>query len=149
MVSQMLSCLLIILTAVSGGTIVYVYSSGRLGSTPEYRISGLGTANVIVEYYNWHDTGKLEFVLRNIGASPLNVTGIVLNLVELPFIMTRGAMDKNGVRCDVIMPTQACTVFVSTPRLKAGVVYEIIVETPLTIFKYSLLFGTFGAPVSD
>ena len=142
-VSSVVGCLLLITIAVVAGSFFYAYSSGKLTSiSAGQSVGGLGTTNVIVEAYNWQSNGNLTFVLRDVGANPFNVTGVLFEAKSLSFTATC----PHGY---TMMPTESCTIKTQTAILTSGVVYNIDVESQSAAFEFRLTFGTFGVPIGE
>ena len=142
-VSQVIAALLLIAIAVAAAVLLYVFSIGLLGS-----LGGSGgqqaKQQLILEAYDWSDTGTLTLHLRNVGSAAINVE-------NADFFLGGVKVDFSPTTCPsatAVPPQGSCDGDISTAPLttiSGGVAYVIKIVTPDgAVFSYTALAGQAG-----
>jgi flagellin-like protein len=134
-VSQVIAALLLIAIAVAAAILLYVFAIGLLGS--------LGTGGgqqtkeqLIMEGYNFVNTGSLSVTLRNVGPA-------TIGMATADYFIN-GVQVTPTTACPNLTPTQSCPVTLGYggTSLVGGAAYPFKVVTPEGgVFSYSVIAG--------
>ena len=150
-ISEIVAALILISIVMAGAVILYVYSSGLLGSLQGAQPQTGYTDHVSLEYYDWTKMTSLNITVRNTGSSILTMVDFFVgnstwNFNLNPSNSTRVAL---GSGCNSpagqLNPQGSCRITLKNlPTLTrgSGYVIKIITRTGAT-FTYTLIAGSF------
>ncbi len=139
-VSEVVAAMMLITITVAASLIVYVYSSGLLGSLQAAQPAQGQYANQLtLEFYDWTNLGTLSLTLRNVGSG--------LGIIAAFYVNGRGVTMKGGSTCTTttaLQPQASCSASLDTSKLSlsAGVAFIVKVTTKDGgIFSFSCIAG--------
>ena len=141
-VAEVVGALLMIALAVTGGVVVYVYSSGLMGSLHGGKVNQPYLERVSLDYYAWDLAhNKLNLTLRNVGSAQVTLAdffiagkNVTANLANCP----GGVIKVNA-------PPPYCPVTLTYPGLgfNTGVAYNVrVVTKDGAVFDFLCIAGT-------
>ena len=138
--SNVIAVLLLILTAVSGGVILYIYSSGLMGSLQGVQPQQSYLDQIAIEYYDW-TAGVLKVQLRNVGTRNIVIVDV--------FIVGYKVQNMIWGTCQNGLPVQASCLLQLTPPsavvLQTGIAYSVVIATKAgTMINFEAVFGQSG-----
>lgn len=138
-ISEIVAALLLILIVIAGSILVYVYSSGLLGSLQGAQPQQPYANQITLEYYDWTSTTTLTLTLRNVGSGRGILTDFFVGGQLLPL--------KAGSTCvttTLLAPQSSCKAILDTSTLTIsnGVAYVVkVVTRDGSVFSYSCIAG--------
>jgi hypothetical protein len=144
-VSEIAAAMLLITIAVAASIIIYIYSSGLLGSLQGAQPQrGAYTNQITLEYYDWSNLTTLKLTLRN--------TGSGLAVLAEFYVSGEAVGLKGGSTCAIvnatstttIRPQDSCLAVLDTSALtiSRGVAYSVrVVTIDGGAFSYSCIAG--------
>lgn len=128
-VSEVVAAMLLITITVAASIILYVYSSGLLGSlTGAQPQSGQYANQITLEFYDWTTLTSLNLTVRNVGSGLANIAAYYVNGVK---VSASGACTSTTT----LQPQKSCTVKLTIPvslngqTILSGVSYLVKVAT--------------------
>jgi hypothetical protein len=169
-VSELVAILMLVSITVAAAFVVYVYSSGLLGSlTGAQPQSGLYTNQITLEYYDWTNGGKcsisytpspvctsLVLSIRNVGSGLANIAAYYVSGTQIISASISsstcssfsGAVATTTTVSSVtsLAPQASCTVTLSMPTtgltITPGVAYSVKIATNNGgVFAYTCIAG--------
>jgi flagellin-like protein len=149
-ISEIVAALIMILIVITGSIIVYVYSSGMLGSLQGAQPQTQYSNQIALEYYDWTTAlsptlQRLKLTLRNVGSGRGilaafyvgNGTTITTNL--LPTL----SGNCTTVTTTALKPQAICIANLTIPiTITRGAAYNVkIVTKDGSVFSYSCIAG--------
>lgn len=146
-ISEIAAALLLITITVAASIIIYIYSSGLLGSLQGAQPQQPYANNITLEYYNWPSSklSGLTLYLRNTGSglgilSDFFVNGTAATLTQGSCTAYTSTALKPGGTCVAVLTVSG--------TIKAGYSYTLkLVTKDGSVFSYSLIAGQSGPPV--
>ena len=145
-VSEVVGALLMIALAVTAGVVVYVYSSGLLGSLQGSKVHQPYLEKVTLDYYQWNmvgsTNGTVTLKVRNTGSTQITLADFFI--AGNPVITSYGPGCPGGV-VTVNSPPPFCSVTLtySNASFTQGVSYNIrVVTNDGAIFDFACIAGT-------
>jgi flagellin-like protein len=135
-VSPVIAVLLMVAIAVAASILVYVWSMGLIGTLT----TGGGQQvreQVILEAYDWTNSGTLNLYLRNVGNTEVTVDAVYL----------AGKQINTGIgsTLQVQGPPKKIEIDTAGLNLTSGVAYTVKVVTKTGgVFTYSVICGSAG-----
>lgn len=147
-ISEIVAALILVSIVVAGGIIVYVYSSGLLGSLlgagPQ---QGQYTNQITLEFYDWTSctspcsTSTLTLTLRNVGSGRAVLAAFYVEgkAVQLKV----GGGSTCTVTTSTLLPRYSCAAVLDISfQATAGVAYIVkVVTSDGGVFSYSCIAG--------
>jgi hypothetical protein len=162
-VSELVAIMMLISITVAAAFVIYVYSSGLLGSlTGAQPQTGLYTNQITLEYYDWTSCtptscsrSTLKLTIRNVGSGLANIAAYYVSgkLITYPISSTTctsvtGTVLVTSAVSSVtsLVPQATCTVTLAMPTtgltITSGVAYEVKIATNNGgVFAYSCVAG--------
>jgi hypothetical protein len=146
--SDIVAALMLISIVVAASIILYVYSSGLLGSLQGAQPQQPYVNQIVLEYYNWptSNLNNLTLYLRNTGSGRGLLADFFVNGTKVT--LTKGSCVTYTTTA--LTPGSTCTAVltISGLNIKAGYAYIVkLVTKDGSIFSYSLVAGQSGPPV--
>lgn len=146
-VAEVIGALLMIALAVTGGVIVYVYSSGLVGSLSAGKVQQPYSEQISLDYYHWWPNGNLTLEVRNTGSTQVTLADFFIAGNQItPNATVNGCMQPplNGV---VSVNAPACLVKMTYPpaglAANWGVSYDVrLVTKDGAIFDFTCITAT-------
>ena len=139
-VAEVVGALLMIALAVTGGVLVYVYSSGLMGSLHGVRVQQPYAEHISLDYYAWILANRtVTLKLRNTGSAQVTLEDF--------FIAGNRITNSSFVGCPngVVKVNSPCSVklFYSGLQFTQGISYNVrAVTNDGAIFDFACLAGT-------
>jgi len=141
-ISTIIAALLLIAIAIAAGVLLYVFSMGLIGS-----LQGTGGQQtkdqVIMEAYQWTNTGSLVLNLRNTGATTISLASADWYLGGIQ--QTTIAFSGTGCTQSTVTPGMACTATITVAGLgtvSGGVAYVLKIGlSDGGVMSYSVVAG--------
>jgi len=140
-ISELVAAMLLILIAIAGGIIVYVYSSGMLGSLQAAQPQQSYANTIALEYYDWSkattDYAKnhvLKVILRNVGSGRGILADFFINGTQVTLTAATNATYPSTCAqftTSSLNPQATCTAYLIIPAnlVKPGYGYTLKVIT--------------------
>ena len=130
---------------IAAALLIYVYSSGLLGTLQGAQPQQPYAGQVALEYYDWTDTAKLNMTVRNVGASVINVIKSDWFINGVKQYATIGTC-TTGSSPTALLPQGSCkvdiTIAAGQPTVVTGVLYTVKMATIAgNVFSYSCIAG--------
>jgi len=141
-ISELIAAMILILIAIAGGIIVYIYSSGVLGSLQGARPQQQYVNQISLEFYDWTTTSTLKLTLRNVGSGQGILADFFVSGSQV--FMNTGDPSNTCTDTDALLPGSACTAVLDTSGLTVmlGVNYIVrVVTRDGSVFSYSCIAG--------
>jgi len=135
-VSEVVGALLMITLAVTAGVLVYVYSSGLMGSLYGAKVQQPYVEHLSLDYYKWSlgsTSGNVTLKLRNTGSAQVTLAD---------FFIAGNQISHSNVMCQV---NSACPVTLSYSGLQftRGLSYNVrAVTIDGAVFDFACIAGT-------
>lgn len=135
-VSEVVGALLMITLAVTAGVLVYVYSSGLMGSLYGAKVQQPYVEHLSLDYYQWSlgsTSGNVTLKLRNTGSAQVTLAD---------FFIAGNQISHSNVMCQVNSP---CPVTLSYSGLQftLGISYNVrAVTIDGAVFDFACIAGT-------
>jgi hypothetical protein len=143
-ISQIIAAMFMISLAVAGALIVYVYSTGLLGTLQGAKPQQSFADQLALEYYDWTNTTNLKMQVRNVGSSNMVIKEIFIygsNITKITWGMPPNTCPNGN------MPVQAACLIQLTPPtgLTNGTAYPVVFVTSTgTTIRFSAIYGQTG-----
>jgi flagellin-like protein len=157
-ISEIVAALILVSIAVAASVIIYIYSSGLLGSLQAAQPQQGQYANQLtLEFYDWTASGTGDATMHTVRITLRNVGSGLANLAAI-YVAGNPATLKSGTSWTCIVstttvttttvsrmvPGSSCTALltVSTPTITLGTAYVVrIVTRDGGVFSYSCIAG--------
>jgi hypothetical protein len=157
-IAEYVAVLLLIIITVAGTIILYVYSSGLMGSLQGAQPQKPYAQMITVEYYDWTTTASgtsdptlhhLQIIIRNVGSgiavlseffvSGVKITTPITGTCTTYTSTTKGLPPQGSNSCTAILTIPNTGV---TQTITSGIAYPVKVVTgDGSVFAYSLVAG--------
>jgi len=149
-ISEIVAALILISIVVAASIVIYVYSSGLLGSlqgaSPQ---QGEYTNQITLEFYDWTSLNTLKLTLRNTGSglavfAAFYVSGSEVALKTGSTCTTISATITASSTISTLKPQSSCTTILDLTGLtiSAGLAYPVkVVTKDGGVFSYSCIAG--------
>lgn len=150
-ISEIVAALILIAIVMAGATILYVYSSGLLGSLQGAQPQTGYTDHVSLEYYDWTKLTNLTITVRNTGTSVLTMVDFFVGNSTWNFNLnpSNSTRVRFGSGCNSpegqLNPQGVCQIalqYIPTLTQGSGYVVKVITRTGAA-FSYTLVAGSF------
>ena len=150
-ISEIVAALILVAIVMAGATILWVYSSGLLGSLQGAQPQTGYTDHVSLEYYDWTKMTSMNITVRNTGTSVLTMVDFFVGNSTWNFHLdpTNSSRVVFGSGCNSpagqLNPQGVCKITLKNiPTLTrgSGYVVKIITRTGAA-FSYTLIAGSF------
>jgi flagellin-like protein len=143
-ISEVVGALLMIALAITGGIIVYVYSSGLIGSLQGSKVQQPYSEHIALDYYQWNmessTDGTLTLDLRNTGSTHVILADFFI--ASNPVTPCFGTGCSAGPDLNVNTPAMNVTLTYSGLNFAQGVSYNIRVVTATgAVFDFACIAG--------
>jgi len=148
-ISEIVAALILVLIVMAGAIIVYVYSSGLLGSLQGAQPQQPYSNKIVLEYYNWtkySNPDTLVLSLRNVGSGRGILTDFFVG--NGTFSTSLGQVTLTGGTCTTLSPLNpqsACSAILTIPssvKITPHTAYNVkIVTKDGSVFTYSCIAG--------
>jgi len=144
--------MLMISIVVAGAVVVYVYSSGLLGSLQGAQPQKPYTNQVTLEYYSWSSSNlhSLNLTLRNTGSGQTVLADFFVNGTSVTLSSTTGSCYTYTTTTTHLLPGTTCVAVLTIPAtmtITAGYAYSVrLVTIDGSVFTYTLTAGQSGTP---
>jgi flagellin-like protein len=150
-ISELVAALIMILIVMAGAIIVYVYSSGMLGSLQGAQPQQSYTDHISLEYYDWTKLTTLNITVRNTGTSVLTMVDFFVGNSTWNFNLNPSNSSRVvfGSGCNSpagqLNPQSVCKIALKNiPTLTRGSGYFVkIITRTGAAFSYTLIAGSF------
>jgi hypothetical protein len=140
-----------ILIVMAGAIIVYVYSSGMLGSLQGAQPQQGYTDHISLEYYDWTGLTKLDITVRDTGTSVITMVDFFVGNSTWNFRLNPSNSSRVMFGSGCNSPAGQLTIqgvckvaLMNIPAVTRGSGYYVkIVTRTGAIFSYSLIAGSF------
>lgn len=143
---------MMIAIVVAGGLLVYVYSSGLLGSLQGAQSQKPYTNQMALEFYNWPTSNlhNLTLYLRNTGTGRAVLADFFVNGAAVTLSSSKGSCFTYTATTTFLAPSGTCVAILTIPvgvTITAGYAYSVrLVTRDGSVFTYTLIAGQSGAP---
>ena len=140
-VAEVIGALLMITLAVTAGVVVYVYSSGLIGTLYGAKVQQPYVEHISLDYYAWSLTsnnGTVKLDLRNTGSAQVTLADFFIagNLITHPTVGCSNNLVQVNSVCSV-------TLFYSGLQFTQGISYNVnAVSIDGAIFSFACIAGT-------
>jgi len=143
-ISEVVGALLMIALAIAGGIIVYIYSSGVLGSLQGSKVQQPYLEKIALDYYQWNmesaTNGTLTLDLRNTGSTQVILADFFI--AGRPVTPCFGTGCSAGPDLNVNAPAMNVTLTYSGLSFAQGVSYNTrVVTTTGAVFDFACIAG--------
>jgi len=150
--------MMMIAIVVAATLVVYVYSSGLLGSLQGAQPQSPYANTITIEYYNWPNLGttypnnmhNLTLYLRNTGVGRAVLADFLVNGTLVTLSNTRGSCFTYTATTTFLAPSSTCVAYLTIPSavtITAGYAYSVrLVTRDGSIVTYTLIAGQSGTP---
>lgn len=150
--------MLMISIVVAAAFVIYVYSSGLLGSLQGAQPQQLYTNQITLEFYNWPNLGStypnnmhtLTLNLRNTGSGRAVLADFFVNGTAVTLSSTTGTCFTYTTTTTFLPPGSTCVAVLTIPQatsITAGYAYSLrLVTRDGSVFTYTLIAGQSGTP---
>jgi archaellum component FlaG (FlaF/FlaG flagellin family) len=148
--------MLMIAIVMAGAVIVYVYSSGLLGSLMGAQPQQPYTNQITLEYYSWPNSSKtspnnmhnLTLYFRNTGSGRAVLADFFVNGTAAT--LTSGSCTTYTATNTYLLPGGTCVAVLTIPTgltIAKGYAYSVrLVTRDGSVFSYTLIAGQSGTP---
>jgi len=159
-VSELVAVMMLVSITVAAAFVIYVYSSGLLGSlTGAQPQTGLYTNQITLEYYDWTTSPcctTLKLTIRNVGSGLANIAAYYVSGKPITYpssticssvsVSATVAVTTTVTSVTSLLPQASCTVTLTLPTtgltITPGFAYEVkIVTNNGGVFAYSCVAG--------
>jgi len=146
-ISELVAALLLVSIVIAGSLIVYVYSSGLLGSLQGAQPQTSYTDQVTLEYYDWTNLGFINLTVRNTGSAVVTLDDFFVgNSTWIMQIPSSSVVFYTGCESPPGQLTVQASCKIDLKNLTGitrGVAYTVkIVTAKGAILRYSLIAGS-------
>jgi len=150
-ISELVAAMLLILITIAGGIIVYVYSSGMLGSLQGAQPQQQYVNKISLEYYNW--TSKVsptlqivKIILRNVGSGRGTLAAFYVgNSTASIAVNLNSTLGSTCTTANPLNPQVSCLAVLSIPisfKVTPNTAYTVkVVTKDGAIFPFSCIAG--------
>ena len=144
--------MMMIAIVVSAGMVMYVYSSGLLGSLQGAKPQSPYTNQISLEYYNWPTSNlhNLTLYVRNTGMGRAVLADFYVNGTFATLSSSKGSCFTYTATTTFLAPSSTCVAVLtiqSGVTITAGYAYSVrLVTTDGSVFTYTLTAGKSGTP---
>jgi hypothetical protein len=144
-VSEVVGALLMIALAVTAGVVVYIYSSGLIGSLQGSKVQQPYLETITLDYYQWEmestANGTLMLDLRNTGSTQVTLADFFI--ASNPVTPCFGSGCSSAQDLKVNAPAMNVTLTYSGLSLTQGVSYNVrVVTKDGAVFDFACIAGT-------
>jgi hypothetical protein len=151
--------MLMISIVVAAAFVIYVYSSGVLGSLQGAQPQQPYTNQITLEYYSWPNSSPFTYPnnmhtltlnFRNTGTGRAVLADFFVNGTAATLSSTTGSCFTYTTTTTFLLPGATCVAVLTIPsgvRITAGYAYSVrLVTRDGSVFTYTLIAGQSGTP---
>ena len=144
-ISELVAALIMVMIVMAGAIIVYVYSSGMLGSLQGAQPQqGQYTNQIALEYYDWTNLQRLNLILRNVGSGRGTIAAFYISSTT-SYVAININNTSTCKTTTALLPQTTCNATLFIPisfSISQGISYTVKVATrDGAVFSYTCIAG--------